>query len=62
MLPTANQLVKNAIAVLPIGGKVGILDYVWPQPPKNAIEQAIITVVTGRNNRARLFSVFERMS
>jgi hypothetical protein len=61
-LPTANQLLRNAIAVLPIGGKVGLLDYIWPQPPKNATEQALITVVTGRNNRVRLFSVFERMS
>lgn len=61
-LPSANQLVKNGIAVVPVGGKVGILDYLWPQPPKNAIEQAVITVVTGRNNRARLFCVFERMS
>jgi hypothetical protein len=59
-LPTANELVRNGIAVVPIGGRVGILDYVWPQPPKNAIEQAVITVVTGRNNRARLFTVFER--
>jgi hypothetical protein len=62
VLPTANQLVKNAINVVPVGGKVGILDYIWPQPPKNAVEQAVITVVTGRNNRARLFTVFERMS
>ncbi len=61
-LPTANELVKNALAVLDIGSRVGILDYVWPQPPKNAIEQAVITVVTGRNNRSRLFTVFERMS
>ncbi len=61
-LPTANELVRNGINVVPVGGKVGILDYIWPQPPKNAIEQAVITVVTGRNNRARLFCVFERMS
>jgi hypothetical protein len=61
-LPSANQLVKNAIDILPVGARVGILDYVWPQPPKNATEQAVITVVTGRNNRARLFTVFERMS
>jgi hypothetical protein len=60
-LPTANQLVRNAIDVLPIGGRVGILDYVWPQPPKNAREMAVVTVVTGRNNRARLYTVFERM-
>lgn len=61
VLPTANELVRNAIAVLPVGGRVGILDYVWPQPPKNAVEQAVITVVTGRNNRARLYTVFEKM-
>ena len=62
VLPSANQLVKNAIAVLPVGARVGILDYVWPQPPKNAVEQAVITVTTGRNNRARFYTVFERMS
>lgn len=62
VLPGANELIRSGIKVVPIGGKVGILDYIWPQPPKNAIEQAVITVVTGRNNRARLFTVFERMS
>ena len=62
VLPTANELVKNGIAAVNVGNKVGILDYIWPQPPRNAIEQAVITVVTGRNNRARLFTVFERMS
>jgi hypothetical protein len=61
-LPTANELVRNGIAVVPVGGRVGILDYVWPQPPKGSVEQAVITVVTGRNNRARLYTVFERMS
>jgi hypothetical protein len=60
-LPSANQLVKSGIAVVPVGGTVGILDYLWPQPPKNAKEVAVITVVTGRNNRARLFTVFERL-
>lgn len=61
-LPSANLLVKNGIAVVPVGGKVGILDYVWPQPPKNATEVAVITVAMGRNNRARYFTVFERLS
>lgn len=61
-LPSANLLVKNAIAVLPIGGKVGIIDYLWPQPPKNATEVAVIAVVMGRNNRARQFTVFERLT
>lgn len=62
VLPTANELVRNGIAAVEVGSKVGILDYIWPQPPKNATETAVITVVTGRNNRARLFTVFERLS
>jgi hypothetical protein len=61
-LPTANELVRNAIKVLDVGGKVGILDYVWPQPPKTATEVATIMVTCGRNNRARQFTVFERLT
>lgn len=61
VLPPANLLIKHAIAVLPIGGRVGILDYLWPQPPKNATEVAVVGVGTGRNSRARWFTVFERM-
>lgn len=60
-LPTANELVKNGIAVVPVGGRVGILDYVWPQPPKNAVEVAVVAVGTGRNNRARWYTVVERI-
>lgn len=62
VLPTANQLIKQGIAVVPVGGKVGMLDYMWPQPPKNAVEVAVIGVGTGRNARARWFTVFERLS
>lgn len=61
-LPTANELVRNGLAVVPIGGRVGILDYIWPMPPKNGTEVAVIAVVTGRNNRVRVFTVFERTS
>lgn len=61
VLPPANLLVKNAIAVIPVGARVGIIDYVWPQPPKNAKEVAVIAVGTGRNARARWFTVFERL-
>lgn len=62
LLPPANLLVKHAIAVVPVGGKVGILDYIWPQPPKNALEVAVVAVGVGRNSRARWFCVFERTS
>lgn len=61
-LPFANLLLKNSIQVVPAGGKVGILDYIWPQPPKNAREVAVVAVGTGRNSRARWFTVFERLS
>lgn len=62
LLPPVNLLLRHAIAVLPVGGKVGILDYLWPQPPKNAIEVAVVGVGVGRNSRARWFTVFERTS
>jgi hypothetical protein len=62
VLPPANLLIKNGIAVVPVGGKVGMLDYVWPQPPKNAKEVAVVAVYCGRNGRARVFTVFERLS
>jgi hypothetical protein len=60
-LPAANVLVKNAIQSIAIGSKVGILDYVWPHCPKNAIEVATIGVTCGRNNRMRQYTVFERL-
>jgi hypothetical protein len=59
--PSPNLLVRNAIGVLPVGGRVGILHYVWPSPPKNAKEVALAAVGTGRNNRARWFTVFEKL-
>lgn len=61
-LPSINALLRNALLVIDVGSKVGILDYVWPGPPKNAKETAIVGVFMGRNNRARCFSVFERLS
>ncbi len=60
-LPGANLLVKNAVNSVDVGSFVGILDYVWPHCPKNAKESATIEVVCGRNNRARQFTVFERI-
>lgn len=61
VFPPINLLLKHGIAVVGVGGKVGILDYLWPQPPKNATEVAVVGVGTGRNSRARWFTVFERM-
>ena len=59
--PSANQLVKNAIDRLEPGGRVGILHYIWPSPPKNSRSVAAVSVLVGFNNRVRLFSVFEKL-
>jgi hypothetical protein len=61
-LPAINPLVKCALNVMPDGCRVGVLDYVWTQPPKDAKEVAVIGVGCGRNQRARWFTVFERVS
>lgn len=63
VLPTSAQLLKNALAVVPVGGKVGILDYEWPAPPPGDVarEVAIVAVGTGRRNKARWFTVWERL-
>lgn len=62
-MPSANHILRVAIAQLQKPGqRVGILHYIWPQPPKNARSIACIGVVVGFNNRMRCFSVFERIS
>jgi len=60
-LPEINKLLKNALTVINKGSRVGILDYVWPHPGKAAKEVAVIGVGTGRNNRARWFTVWEKL-
>lgn len=60
--PSPNLILKNCINASAVGGRVGILHYVWPSPPKNAISIAAIGVLCGFNNHIRLFSVFERIS
>ena len=61
-LPTADMIARLSIKSLEVGRRVGILDYVWAKPPKNAIEVAVITVLLGRNMRARCYTVLERLS
>lgn len=61
VLPNANDLLKNAMNVVAKGSRVGMLDYIWPHPGKVAKEVAVIAVGTGRNNRARWFTVFEKL-
>lgn len=60
VLPPLNQLLKDCLKVVKEGGKVGVLDYITPHPPKNTRFVADIKVTTGFNNRPRNYSVFAR--
>ena len=58
---TADQIVKCAIAVLPIGGRVGVLSLHWPRYPKSRARQiAVMAVYVGNGNLGRTFAVFEK--
>jgi hypothetical protein len=58
--PKPNQLLKNCIDAVRVGGRVGIIHYILPSPPKNARFVACVGVICGFNNRMRCYSVFER--
>lgn len=60
--PSANLILKNMIAAVRPGGRVGMLHYVLPQPPRDNGTRfvACVGVICGFNNRMRVFSVFER--
>jgi hypothetical protein len=60
-LPDLNKLLASALSVVGLGRKVGVLDYLLPQPPKQGAKFiACVGVLVGYNNRMRCFSVFER--
>lgn len=61
VFPNANKLLKDCLSVVRVGGRVGMLHYVWPHPPKSARSVAAVGVLVGFNNRIRIFSVFERI-
>ena len=58
--PTASGLLKKCLDVVRVGGKVGMLHYMFPRPYKETKLVACVGVVTGYNNRIRCFSVYER--
>lgn len=69
--PQPNPLLKIALERVPLGGMVGMLHYIIPQPPKKKDQAtgemiqlakfiACVGVMTGYNNRMRAFSVFQR--
>ena len=59
--PKPNALLRNMLEAVRVGGRVGMLHYVLPQPPREGVRfVACIGVIAGFNNRMRTFSVFER--
>lgn len=61
-LPKPNALISDSMDVLRVGGRVGLLHYVLPQPPRVGVKFiAAAGVVVGFNNRIRVFSVFEKL-
>lgn len=60
-LPSANAILRNMLDVVRVGGRVGMLHYILPQPPRTGVRfVACVGVIVGFNNRMRCFSVFER--
>jgi hypothetical protein len=57
--PSPNLLVKNALAALKPGQRVGIIHYVLPAP-QGARFVACVSVYSGFNNRGRTYAVFEK--
>ncbi len=58
--PKPNKIVANMLAALRPGQRCGIIHYLMPSPPKNTRFVACVGVVSGYNNRIRVYSVFER--
>lgn len=60
-LPSGADILDRAVESLSIGQRVGLLHYVWWKPPVGLKNIAVVTVLVGFNNRARLYSVYERV-
>lgn len=59
-MPTAQQVLNAGLDIVTAGGRVGVLHYIWPRPPKGVRSIAAVAVLVGFSNRVRLFSVFEK--
>jgi hypothetical protein len=62
--PAPNAILRRGLEAVEIGRRVGILHYVWPAPPRATMakEVFVAAVGTGRNGRARWYTVWERLS
>lgn len=58
--PLPSEVLKRMLEAVKPGGRVGLLHYELPRPPKDVRFVAAVAVIVGYGNRVRLFSVFER--
>ena len=57
--PDLSVLLKNASVAVRPGGRIGVLDYLIPSPPRELELVALFRVMTGFQNRIRCFSVYD---
>lgn len=58
--PNPNELLKVGINSVESYGRVGMIHYVIPKCPSNAVFMASVGIACGFNNRIRVYTVFER--
>lgn len=61
VLPTPTELLHRAVEATRPGARIGILLYHWARPVVGLRQIGIYTVLTGCGNKARCFTVFERI-
>lgn len=60
-LPARADLLRRCLSVVRVGGRVGVLDFVPPRPPREGVRfVALIAVCCGYGNAIRAFSVYEK--
>jgi len=59
--PQLSKLIKDCLEIVKPGCFVGAIDYEWPQLGKNYREVFLHPVLTGRGNKIRLFSGWEKL-
>lgn len=59
--PQLSKLIKDCLEIVKPGCFVGAIDYEWPQLGKNYREVFLHPVLTGRGNKIRLFSGWEKI-
>lgn len=60
LYPKPNDLLRKCLTAVRPGGRVGMIHYILPSPPKNTRFVAAVGVLCGFNNRIRIYSVFEK--